>query len=201
MAKTLLLGDFRVKHITSNRFKTKSFPEAKLSFFVAYVKNKKTKLENKYNQIILSAGINDITDKVPFENVVYRRNLFLKIKNYMIKIQDNLDIPVIFTTIVPRDLKKVASHFPHKCQFHSSVITEESQLIFERFINAVNCEVVDLANRRHGVHCPFHLDCRLSSSGRRRRRGKVLYDRLAANGLNPKPDLVMRWKQRVERLC
>ena len=124
MSSFLLVGDYRVKHIRSSSFKTRAFKGERLSFFIRYFKNNQHFISN-FSFVVLAAGINDVSDKVGFNNHKENREIFLDIKNKVSDAVASCPTQLILATIVPRDLKKVAIAFPSKCTFHSSVITEE----------------------------------------------------------------------------
>ena len=195
----LLVGDSRVKDVTSNHFVTRSLPGARMSEISNYISINQSRIEAKYTMVVVSAGINDLSDRLANGDVIYRRNIFLQIQAIINKIKDSLCIPVVFTTIVSKDLKKCTAKFPRKSFFHPTAITLHMQHQFEAVVDAVNGEI-DEANKSHNLHCAFHLDLRLASRGRRQRKEKILYDRLAADGLHPTSDLSLRWTRRVERL-
>ena len=196
----LLVGDSRVKDVKSPLFATRCIPGARMSSIFSYLEINKNRLEERHSMVVVSAGINDLSDQLANGDVLYRRQIFLKFKNNIKKIKELLSIPITFTTIAPKDLKKTTTRYPKKSYYHPSAITPYMQHHFESVVDAVNGEINE-ANRDHQLHCAFHLDCRLASSGRRQRKEKILYDRFVADGLHPTSDLSLRWTRRVERLC
>ena len=129
-----------------------------------YISINQSRIEATYTMVVVSAGINDLSDRLANGDVIYRRNIFLQIQSIITKIKDSLCIPVVFTTIVSKDLKKCTTKFPRKSFFHPTAITLHMQHQFEAVVDAVNGEI-DEANKSHNLHCAFHLDCRLVSSG------------------------------------
>ena len=197
MSRVLLLGDSRVRDVRSPQFSTMCLPGATLS---RILKKIKTVPLGDFDFIIVAAGINDLSSAVGTNSILENRSLFLKLKDLFYTIFNVCPQKIIIATLMPKLLKAEASVFRYKrhCHHHPSAISDEMQSRFEWFVDSINENIINDINLIGGVHCPFHLDCRLNSGGRR--RVGILYNRFATDGLHLGGELTSRWIRRVEKI-
>ena len=122
----LLIGDSHVREIKSPHFQTKCMSGAGLKDVLSYLRE--NKLIN-FELIVVSVGINDLPELIGFHSPDKNKLIFLQIQKQIQTIMSMAKTKIVFATIPPKDLKKVAIRYPRKCNLHYSHTTNHTYWI------------------------------------------------------------------------
>ena len=102
-----------------------------------YLSINQNRIEALYTMVVVSAWINDLSDRLANGDVIYRRNIFLQFKANIIKIKTS-DIPVVLPQLFPKNSKNVHRNFQEGPFSTPRPLLLTSSTSFEAVVDVVN---------------------------------------------------------------